>query len=77
MDKLSASTLNSEALKTVGGVRMSDTKDVDCSGFAYRYNKDGSIDSICLTCYLTVATANDEASLHQMEKLHRCERDSI
>jgi hypothetical protein len=52
---------------------MSSTKDVDCQvSFAYRHKADGSIDSICLTCYLTAATANNEAELHEREKAHDC-----
>ena len=54
---------------------MSDTQDVDCfqASFAYRRNRDGSIDSICLTCYLTAATAHNEAELHEQEKFHDCQ----
>jgi hypothetical protein len=53
---------------------MSDTKNVDChrSSFAYRRNADGSMDSICLCCYLTVATAGIKADLHELEAAHRC-----
>jgi hypothetical protein len=51
---------------------MSNTKAVDCCQFAYRRNGDGSIDSICRICYLTAATADDEAELHEREKDHRC-----
>jgi hypothetical protein len=53
---------------------MSDAKNVDCSqfAFAYRLNGDGSIDSICLTCYLTAATAENEAEVHEREKVHHC-----
>jgi hypothetical protein len=36
--------------------------------FAYRHNGDGYIDSICLTCYLTAGTADNEAELHEQEK---------
>jgi hypothetical protein len=53
---------------------MSDTKDVDCCRFvfAYRRNSDGSIDLICLICFLTAATADNEAELHEREKSHCC-----
>jgi hypothetical protein len=59
------------ALLASGG-SMSNTKDVDCSqvAFAYRRNGDGSIDSICRICYLTAATADNEAELHEREKDH-------
>jgi hypothetical protein len=47
-----------------------DTNDVDCCqvAFAYRRDGDGYIDSICLTCYLTAASAEHEAELHEREK---------
>jgi hypothetical protein len=51
---------------------MSNTKAVDCCQFAYRRNGDGSIDSICRICYLTAATADNEAELHEREKGHCC-----
>ena len=31
----------------------------DSHGFKHRKNKDGSYDSICLTCYLTAASTYD------------------
>lgn len=40
--------------------------------FSYRQNKDNSIDSICLRCYLTAATADSMAKLHRLEAAHRC-----
>jgi hypothetical protein len=53
---------------------MSDTKDLDCCQFvfSYRRNRDGSIDSICLSCFLTAATADNEAELYEREKSHCC-----
>jgi hypothetical protein len=53
---------------------MSGTKAVDCcqSAFGCRRNGDGSVDSICLTCYLTAATADNQAELHERVKDHRC-----
>jgi hypothetical protein len=55
-----------------GGGTMSNTKAVDCSQFAYRRNRGGSIDSICRICFLTAATADNEAQLHEREKDHCC-----
>jgi hypothetical protein len=62
-----------ESLHALGG-GMSDTKNVECQlhPFAYRHKADGSIDSICLACYLTAATAENEAELHDREKSHDC-----
>jgi hypothetical protein len=40
--------------------------------FHYRVNADGTIDSICLRCYLTAAKAEKEADLHELEAAHRC-----
>jgi hypothetical protein len=53
---------------------MSDTTRVDCRlyPFAYRRNLDGSVDSICLRCYLTAATARNDADLHERETAHQC-----
>ena len=44
--------------------------------FAHRENYDSSFDSICLSCYLTIATAENEAMLSDMERSHSC-NDSI
>ena len=43
--------------------------------FSYRQNKDNSIDSICLRCYLTAGTADSEAELHELEGAHECPKD--
>jgi hypothetical protein len=40
--------------------------------FPHRFNKDGSFDSICTLCHLTVATAKIEAELSQHERVHVC-----
>ena len=45
--------------------------------FAHRENEDGTFDSICLSCYLTVASAEKEAALFESEKFHTCGRDDI
>lgn len=41
--------------------------------FCHRINEDGTIDSICCDCFLTVATAGSEAELQREERIHRCE----
>ena len=40
--------------------------------YPHRRNRDGSIDSICLKCLLTVASARIEADLHLHDKNHVC-----
>ena len=40
--------------------------------FPHRRNRDGSIDSICLKCLLTIATARNEADLDLHDKNHIC-----
>jgi hypothetical protein len=40
--------------------------------FAHRHNKDGSYDSICLYCFLTVATEVQEGQLSEPEQEHSC-----
>jgi hypothetical protein len=42
------------------------------SGFAYRTNADKSIDSICLACFQTAATAQQLAEVRKLEKDHDC-----
>jgi hypothetical protein len=40
--------------------------------FHHRENADGTIDSICLHCYLTAASAENMADLHAREAAHQC-----
>ena len=40
--------------------------------FPHRRNRDGSIDSICLKCLLTIATVRNELDLHLHDKNHIC-----
>jgi hypothetical protein len=40
--------------------------------FAHRENGNGTFDSICLGCYLTVATARREEDLTAEERRHHC-----
>ncbi len=42
--------------------------------FAHRQNADGTIDSICLQCFHTVATGETNAALTLQETAHRCEK---
>jgi hypothetical protein len=40
--------------------------------FAHRQNADGTFDSICLSCYLTVSSALSESELVDGEANHWC-----
>jgi hypothetical protein len=41
--------------------------------FPHRRNRDGSYDSICLTCLATVGSAGTQEELVQCDKEHVCE----
>jgi len=41
--------------------------------FAHRTNPDGSIDSICTTCFQTIAFENSEGKLISHEERHLCD----
>ncbi len=43
------------------------------SHYAHRRNHDGTLDSICKRCYLTVARAYREGDLAPMETRHVCQ----
>ena len=45
--------------------------------FPHRRNRDGSFDSICMTCFRTVATKYKETELNDAEKDHTCERSAV
>jgi hypothetical protein len=40
--------------------------------YPHRRNKDGSYDSICLTCFVTVASGKSEAELMKFDEKHVC-----
>jgi len=40
--------------------------------FPHRRNRDGSFDSICLKCLLTIANAKNEADLATHDRRHVC-----
>lgn len=42
------------------------------AAFAHRHNLDGTWDSICTECFLTVASAWDETELLDHERGHDC-----
>lgn len=41
--------------------------------FIHRINEDGSIDSICRDCFVTIATARSRTALELEERKHACE----
>jgi hypothetical protein len=51
--------------------------DTSESKFKHRQNHDGSLDSICLCCFQTVASAADEFSLTTMEFAHDCREGEV
>jgi hypothetical protein len=51
---------------------MADHKGVSFPQFFYRPNPDKTIDAICAFCFLTAASADNEADLHEQESAHRC-----
>jgi hypothetical protein len=40
--------------------------------FVHRFNEDGTIDSICRQCFITVATEASESALEPEERKHEC-----
>jgi hypothetical protein len=45
--------------------------------FPHRRNPDGSFDSICLKCLLTIANARNEADLAKHDKYHVCNPSTL
>ena len=43
------------------------------NGYRHRHNENGTIDSICVQCFATVATCNLEADLNRLERGHTCD----
>lgn len=46
---------------------------VASASFPHRANQDGTIDSICPRCYVTIGTSTLEADLASMESAHTCD----
>jgi hypothetical protein len=42
-------------------------------GFVHHTNGDGTIDSICTRCFVTVATESGDAALQREERAHICD----
>jgi len=45
--------------------------------FSYRTNDDGSIDSICMACYRTIASAISKVGLADEERKHTCNPEDV
>jgi hypothetical protein len=45
--------------------------------YAHRQNTDGTFDSICLSCFLTVSSANSEFELAEAETQHSCQAGDV
>jgi hypothetical protein len=45
--------------------------------FPHRRNRDGSFDSICLNCFVTVASRGVESELSELEEKHFCKHASM
>jgi hypothetical protein len=45
--------------------------------FAHRYTENDLIESICMTCFLTVAHSRDEQEMQQNEALHVCQPEAF
>lgn len=43
------------------------------SQFPHRTNQDGTIDSICPHCFLTIGSSSCESDLERMESAHVCD----
>ena len=45
--------------------------------YAHRVNQNGTMDSICPHCFVTVGTSNWETDLKRMEAAHVCEPERL
>ena len=45
--------------------------------FKHRPNRDGTFDTICLTCYQTVFRSHNEADLEGAEEFHTCSQRNL
>jgi hypothetical protein len=48
-----------------------------CPTFAHRYTEDDLIESICMTCFLTVARSQNEQEMRKNEGGHACEPEPL
>jgi hypothetical protein len=47
------------------------------SRFPHKTNEDGSVESICIACHVTVASGQNEAELAPRESRHVCDPISL
>ena len=45
------------------------------ANYTHRKRRDGYYDSICMSCFMTVAEGTTEAILVEKEKAHICDQD--
>jgi hypothetical protein len=45
--------------------------------FPHRRNRNGSYDSICLTCFATVGSARTQEELVEIDRAHVCESSRV
>lgn len=45
--------------------------------YTHRHNADGTVDSICHNCFMTIATVRRESDLEQFERKHVCKVDNV
>lgn len=65
-------TARLEAIREIGIMGKGDNPK-GAGEFAHRVNLDGTIDSICLYCFRTVATSHDEPALLFHQAHHVCD----
>jgi hypothetical protein len=63
-ERLQATPYRSPEVRTLSSVE---------SAFARRVNPDGTTDSICRKCFVTVGSSTWEAELERAERIHRCD----
>jgi hypothetical protein len=50
---------------------------INGDAFAYRHNRNGSYDAICLSCLLTIGNRSTEEGLKEDEAAHRCRPEDV
>lgn len=53
------------------------SREYECGAYVHRANHDGTTDSICKNCFVTVCTSTWETELGQAERDHVCDPDVI
>ena len=51
---------------------MTSPSPIPSSNYRYRQNRDGTWDSICLSCFMTAASSERFEDLAALEYLHKC-----